>query len=46
MDGLNAAVGERVRLEVRDGLKPAVIRGDGEAFVYLAMPVRLPAPVG
>ena len=46
VDGLNAAVGERVRLEVRDGLKPAVIRGDGEAFVYLAMPVRLPAPVG
>jgi len=46
VDGLTAAVGERVRLEVRDGLKPAVVRGDGEAFVYLAMPVRLPAPVG
>jgi DNA polymerase-3 subunit beta len=45
-DGLNAAVGDRVQVEVRDGLKPAVIRGEGEAFVYLVMPVRLPAPVG
>ena len=45
-DGLNAASGERVEVEVRDGLKPAVIRGDGESFVYLVMPVRLPAPVG
>ena len=46
IDGLTAAVGERVHIEVRDGLKPAVIRGEGEAFVYLVMPVRLPAPVG
>src|SRR5205823_14923891 len=34
-DGLSAATGDRVQLEVRDGLKPAVIRGEGEAFVYL-----------
>jgi hypothetical protein len=27
-------------------LKPAVLRGEGEAFLYLVMPVRLPAPVG
>ena len=46
VDGLSAAAGERVQLEVRDGLKPAVVKGEGEAFVYLAMPVRLPAPVG
>jgi DNA polymerase-3 subunit beta len=46
VDGLSAAVGDRVHLEVRDGLKPAVVKGEGEAFVYLAMPVRLPAPVG
>jgi DNA polymerase-3 subunit beta len=46
VDGLNAAVGERVVVEVRDGLKPGVVRGEGEAFVYLVMPVRLPAPVG
>ena len=45
-DGLKAAIGERVRLEVRDGLKPGVVRGEGEAFIYLVMPVRLPAPVG
>ena len=45
LDGLQGAIGERVHLEVRDGLKPAVIRGEGEAFVYLAMPVRLPVPV-
>jgi DNA polymerase-3 subunit beta len=45
-DGLTAATGEEVQVEVRDGLKPAVIRGEGEAFVYLVMPVRLPAPVG
>jgi DNA polymerase III subunit beta len=45
-DGLSAATGEQVELEVRDGLKPAVIKGEGEGFVYLVMPVRLPAPVG
>jgi DNA polymerase-3 subunit beta len=46
VDGLTAAVGEQVRVEVRDGLKPGVVKGDGEDFVYLVMPVRLPAPVG
>jgi DNA polymerase III subunit beta len=46
VDGLTATVGERVVVEVRDGLKPGVVRGEGEAFVYLVMPVRLPAPVG
>ncbi len=44
-DGLTAAVGEAVRLDVRDGLKPGVVRGDGDEFTYLVMPVRLPAPV-
>ena len=44
-DGLTAAVGESVRLDVRDGLKPGVVRGDGDEFTYLVMPVRLPAPV-
>lgn len=46
LDGLTAAVGDRVHLEVRDGLKPAVIRGEEEGFVYLVMPVRLPVAVG
>jgi DNA polymerase-3 subunit beta len=44
-DGLTAATGETVRVDVRDGLKPGVVRGDGDEFTYLVMPVRLPAPV-
>jgi DNA polymerase-3 subunit beta len=46
IDGLAAATGETVRIEVRDGLKPGVVRGESDAFTYLVMPVRLPAPVG
>ncbi len=45
-DGLAAATGETVRLEVRDGLKPGIVRGDTDEFTYLVMPVRLPTPVG
>ncbi len=45
-DGLAAASGESVRLEVRDGLKPGIIRGESDEFTYLVMPVRLPTPVG
>ncbi|MGZ8625480.1 MAG: DNA polymerase III subunit beta [Actinomycetota bacterium] len=45
-DGLSAATGESVRLEVRDGLKPGIVRGDSDEFTYLVMPVRLPTPVG
>lgn len=46
-DGLAGVTADRVEVEFRDGLKPAVIRGEGaEAFTYLVMPVRLPAPVG
>jgi DNA polymerase-3 subunit beta len=44
-DGLTAAHGEMIRLDVRDGLKPGVVRGDGDEFTYLVMPVRLPAAV-
>jgi DNA polymerase-3 subunit beta len=46
VDGLTAATGESVRIDVRDGLKPGVIRGDGDELTYLVMPVRLPAAVG
>jgi hypothetical protein len=35
-----------VRLDVRDGLKPGVVRGESDEFTYLVMPVRLPAVVG
>jgi DNA polymerase-3 subunit beta len=45
-DGLTAATGDLVRLDVRDGLKPGVVRGESDEFTYLVMPVRLPAPVG
>jgi DNA polymerase III subunit beta len=45
-DGLAGVVGEKVQVEFRDGLKPAVLRGDGDEFTYLVMPVRLPAAVG
>jgi DNA polymerase III subunit beta len=45
-DGLAAATGEAIRLEIKDGLKPGVVRGEGSEFTYLVMPVRLPAPVG
>jgi DNA polymerase-3 subunit beta len=46
IDGLTAATGESVRLDVRDGLKPGVVHGEDDAFTYLVMPVRLPAAVG
>jgi DNA polymerase-3 subunit beta len=45
IDGLTASVGETVRLDVRDGLKPGVVRGESDAYTYLVMPVRLPAAV-
>lgn len=44
-DGLAATSGETIRLEVRDGMKPGVVRGEDE-FTYLVMPVRIPQPVG
>jgi DNA polymerase III subunit beta len=45
-DGLAGITGEKVRMELRDGLKPALLRGENDEFTYLVMPVRLPAPVG
>lgn len=42
IDGLEAAGGDEVVLEVLDALKPATIRPvDGEDYLYLIMPVRL-----
>ena len=46
IDGLTAAAGESVRIDIRDGLKPGVVRGEGDELTYLVMPVRLPAAVG
>jgi len=45
IDGLTAAVGESIRLDVRDGLKPGVVHGESDGYTYLVMPVRLPAAV-
>lgn len=41
-DGVTAIGVDTIELEVLDPLKPAVLRGEGEAaFLYLLMPVRL-----
>lgn len=41
-DGGSAIQGARIVLEAGDGLKPAILRGEGgEDFTYLLMPVRL-----
>lgn len=44
LTGLEATGTDQVRIELRDGLKPAVVRPHGEGqvddFVYLLMPVR------
>src|SRR5262245_1042140 len=45
IDGLTAAIGESIRLDVRDGLKPGVVHGESDGYTYLVMPVRLPAAV-
>jgi DNA polymerase III subunit beta len=42
-DGVNAVDDNEVVVEVRDGLKPALVHGnDRHGFLYLLMPVRLP----
>jgi len=41
-DGGSVIEAERVVLEAGDGLKPAVLRGEGDqSFTYLLMPVRV-----
>jgi DNA polymerase III subunit beta len=45
IDGLTAVIGESIRLDVRDGLKPGVVHGESDGYTYLVMPVRLPAAV-
>lgn len=42
IDGVSAIEGDRLVLEAGDGLKPAILRGEGRPeFTYLLMPVRL-----
>jgi DNA polymerase III subunit beta len=41
-DGASAIQNQRLVLEAADGLKPAILRGEGDdSFTYLLMPVRL-----
>jgi DNA polymerase-3 subunit beta len=41
-DGASAIQSQRLVLEAADGLKPAILRGEGDdGFTYLLMPVRL-----
>lgn len=42
VDGASAIQQANIRLEAGDGLKPAILKGEGEeSFTYLLMPVRL-----
>jgi DNA polymerase-3 subunit beta len=41
-DGLALVRGERVRLQMNDGLRPIVMRGASDDFTYLVAPVRRP----
>jgi len=42
LDGASAISSERITMQVGDGLKPAILRGEGDTdFTYLLMPVRL-----
>ena len=41
LDGASAIPGQRIEMQVGDGLKPAILRGETGGFTYLLMPVRL-----
>jgi len=40
-DGVESVVGEQVRLKLISPLRPAVLQGEGDDFLYLIMPIRL-----
>lgn len=41
-DGVGAIVGDEVRIQVIDGVRPSVVdAGEGDDFIYLLMPVRV-----
>jgi DNA polymerase-3 subunit beta len=40
-DGIDSVAGEQVRLKLISPLRPAVLQGEGEDFLYLIMPIRL-----
>ena len=41
IDGASAISSQRIEMQVGDGLKPAILRGETGEFTYLLMPVRL-----
>jgi DNA polymerase III subunit beta len=40
-DGIESVGGEQLRLKLISPLRPAVLQGDDDAFLYLIMPIRL-----
>jgi len=40
-DGVEAIVGEQIRLKLISPLRPAVLEGESDDFLYLIMPIRL-----
>jgi DNA polymerase III subunit beta len=40
-DGIESVIGEQLRLKLISPLRPAVIQGEGDDFLYLIMPIRL-----
>jgi DNA polymerase-3 subunit beta len=40
-DGVESIAGEQVRLKLISPLRPAVLQGEGDDFLYLIMPIRL-----
>jgi len=41
-DGIQSVEGDTIALQLISPLRPGLIKGDSESFVYLIMPVRLP----
>ncbi len=42
-DGLESVPDERVRIKLISPLRPGLIQGEGDDFLYLIMPIRLAA---
>ena len=40
-DGVESIVGDQVRLKLISPLRPAVLEGESDDFLYLIMPIRL-----
>src|SRR5262245_1997042 len=40
-DGIESVAGEQLRLKLISPLRPAVLQGEGDDFLYLIMPIRL-----